>query len=131
MSDFVLLSADDVLAADDRRYDIVDVPEWGGKVRIRSLSAAEALEWADKNEKAPNTAGVRMVLISACDGDGKLIFTDRHIEALKGRSNKAMKRLVQRALDLNGFSDDEKAKMAAEQAKNDSGETADAVSPTA
>jgi hypothetical protein len=129
MSDVKLLSADDVLSADDRRYEIVDVPEWGGSLRLRSMSAKEALDWAEKNDgPAKSTAGIRIAVISACDADGALIFADKDIEALKGRSNKALKRVVTKALALNGFSDDEQVAAAA---KNDSGETLAGASPTA
>ena len=30
-----LLTAEQILEASDRRYEVVDCPEWGGEVRVR------------------------------------------------------------------------------------------------
>ena len=40
MTALKVLTRDDILEADDRLTEWVDVPEWGGRVRIRALTAA-------------------------------------------------------------------------------------------
>lgn len=37
----LMLSIEDILAVDDRPTEVVDIPEWGGAVRIRGLSMEE------------------------------------------------------------------------------------------
>lgn len=48
MSDETFLTADEILAADDIPEDTVEVPEWGGKVRVRGLTLKQLSAIAQK-----------------------------------------------------------------------------------
>lgn len=54
MSEIKILSAAELLAADDRPEKVVDVPEWGGAVKLRALSAGQ---WRDVREAAKRPDG--------------------------------------------------------------------------
>src|SRR4029078_219786 len=70
-----LLSADEILAVDDTRYERVPVPEWKGTVRIRSLSAEEVQEYVESIDgPAKRNAMVMMMMRSAVDKDGRQLF---------------------------------------------------------
>lgn len=47
MTDNQYLSQEEILAADDVVYDDVQVPEWGGVVRVRSLTVGESVSITD------------------------------------------------------------------------------------
>jgi hypothetical protein len=122
-----LLSFSEILDADDIQYEVVDVPEWGGKIRIGSLSAGEVLEFIELNDgPAKNTAGIRLLNRSLVDKAGKRIGEDKSLGELKKKDHRVVNRIIGQILKLNGMD-----KKAAEEAKNDSSEAALAASPTA
>lgn len=103
------LDADHILKADDRRYEDVDVPEWGGTVRVRSLGAKErdAFEVSILTGKGKNrdvnlkNLRAKLVILSACDESGKPIFTVDQLEALGEKSAAAMERVFSTAQRLS------------------------------
>lgn len=107
-----ILSAAEILAASDITPIEVEVPEWGGTVRLRPLSAAEALAFTNSMTKTTNDS-VRLLALSAVDEAGKTIFTDKDIERLSQKALKPIMRLQDAALELNGLK-----KEAQTQAKN-------------
>src|SRR4051794_1110367 len=113
-----LLSADEILNAQDTRYDTVKVPEWGGSVRIRTMAGDESLNFTESNTgPARKTAGIRLVALCAVDAEGNRLFTEKQLEALKRKSSVALSRVADAALRLN-----EMVPAAMAAAKNDSGE---------
>lgn len=112
-----LLTAEDILGMVDEEFRVVEVPEWGGrKIRLRTLTAGESAEFtalaADKTRQGE--APVHLLMLSACDESGKRLFKRNDMEVLKRRSLKAVMRLQDIAMDLNGLT--EKAKEAAKNA---------------
>ncbi|NLF83065.1 MAG: hypothetical protein GX568_03660, partial [Candidatus Gastranaerophilales bacterium] len=81
------LTAEQILTADDFRYAEVDVPEWGGTVRIKSMNAnqRDILSRAIK-DKGESDASELMLIMCVVDEDGKRIFERNHLEALKKKS---------------------------------------------
>src|SRR5688572_21354021 len=118
-----LLSALDILDANDVKTEDVDVPEWGGVVRLRSLSADEMSEFIDKYGKDKNKgeAVVKALQLSAIGEDGQNLFpinddveTRKIISRLRRKSLRAFMRVQSAVLKLNGLSVEEEA-----TAKND------------
>jgi|SRR6185312_79210 len=116
------LSKEDILKAEDRGTEEVDVPEWGGTVLVRGLSGRERDEFevsmAERQgtEFVPNFANTRAKLIARCvvDDDGKRVFdiyTD--VEALGEKSGAAIDRVYSVAARLSGLSADAAEKGAA------------------
>lgn len=109
-----LLSKDAILGANDRRTVDVEVPEWGGTVRVRALSGAErdAYEVAlagvrPDGSRRINLVNVRARLVAmACiDDAGERLFTDADAAALGDKSGTAMQRVFDAAQRLSGLSD--------------------------
>lgn len=109
-----LLSKDAIFAADDRRYEVVDVPEWGGSVRLRSLTAKErdnfeaGLQERRGGKVKDNVANFRARLVALCavDEDNKLLFTNRQeVELLGNKSVAALQRLFDMCNEMNGISE--------------------------
>lgn len=114
------LSRDAILGAVDTEYQTVDVPEWGGQVRVRSISAAERerlmkLSVVTEGRGAKQTQRfdmptfrVKLAALSMVDDDGRRLFTDDDMAALGRKSARALERVSDVALDLAGVQDDTK-----------------------
>lgn len=126
-----VLSAEDILKAEDRRLESVDVPEWGGRVFVRTMDGVErdqfdaaSLGPDDKTELANYRA--RLVAATACDEAGELLFSAGQVAALGKKSSAALIRVFVKAQDLNLMGGE-----AAKELKKNSAATASADSPTA
>jgi hypothetical protein len=98
------LSVEQILAAADNRVREVKVPEWGGSVFVRTISADERdrfeARFADRKDKG----GVRADLVgmALCDEQGKALKpTDAEIKALGQKSSGVMDRIFSAIMDLN------------------------------
>ena len=107
------LGKDDILAASDVTFEEIEVPEWGGWVRVKALSGAER-DWFEasvsgeerKGKKVRmNLRNVRARLVSMClvDERGKRLFTPNDIEALGHKSAAALDRVFDAAMRLAGM----------------------------
>lgn len=98
-----------ILGADDLVTELVEVPEWGGDVRVRTLTGAErdAFEMAvyTMRQKAGAAINIRALLVALCavDDDGKRLFSERDAVQLGAKSAKALDRIFSVAQRLNGL----------------------------
>lgn len=124
-----VLSAADILGAADRRVEPVEVPEWGGTVYVRTMDGLErdnfdaASLGADDRTNLANYRA-RLVAATACDADGKLLFTASQALELGRKSSPAIIRVFVAAQQINLM-----GPFAAEAKKNSAG-TDSAASPT-
>ncbi len=110
-----LLSRDAILAADDREYEVVPCPEWGGEVRLRSLTGAErdayeqSLVQTRGKSREMNLRNARAKLVALCavDENGNRLFTDADVNALGKKNAKPLDRLFDVARRLSGLSEDD------------------------
>jgi hypothetical protein len=110
-----LLSKDQILGADDRRFEIVPVPEWGGDVRLRSLTGAERDEFESATvqqvggQQRVNTRNLRARLVALCavDGDGLPLFDRSDVIKLGSKSAAALERVFEAASRLCGLTEDD------------------------
>lgn len=105
-----LLKKEQILAAKDSRYRDIEVPEWGGTVRIQSMSgfARDRFEASIiGNNGGTNTTNIRAKLAAATiiDENGELLFTEADIAKLGKKSCAALDRIFEAAQELNKFSD--------------------------
>lgn len=108
-----ILGREEILGARDLRTELVEVPEWGGAVRIRTLTAAERDSYEQalmrrrggRLEVEMRGARVRLVALCVVDEQGQRLFSDQDIEALEGRSAAAIDRIFTAALKLNGMAE--------------------------
>lgn len=106
-----LLNRDDILAQDNLNTEDVSVPEWGGEVRVREMTASDRdtfeARFANTEGKA-NMNNVRAELVSKCvvDEEGNRLFTKEDMKKLADKSASAMDRIFQKTLELSGMSQD-------------------------
>jgi hypothetical protein len=115
-----LLSKDAILAAQDVKTEIVEVPEWGGSVKVRGLTGSErdafegeVIQRNGKDVKT-NTRNIRarLVVLSVITEDGSRMFSFHDIETLGDKSAKALDRIFTVAMTLSGLRDEDVTEMA-------------------
>lgn len=107
----MLLTRDAILAATALPTEEVNVPEWGGTVRVRGLSALERDRFEQEtfamagNDKATWVgARARLVSRTVVGEDGRLLFTKQDVEALGRLSATGLSRVWDVAMRLSGMS---------------------------
>lgn len=113
------LGREAILGADDRRYDEVECPEWGGTVRLASISGAQRDSYeqglieqrgSDRKMNLRN-ARAKLIVLCAIDEDGRKLFTPEDLTAL-GRKNAApLDRLFDAAKVLIGMGEKDVEKL--------------------
>lgn len=112
-----MLSKDDILKAQDMKQEVVDVPEWGGKVIIQSMSSKARDEWEmtmiNQNEKN-KMDNIRATLVAAClvDEEGNNIFSSKDIAALGKKSAKVLDKLFAVAQKVSGIGENDVEELA-------------------
>jgi len=119
-----LLTRNAILSVVDQQTEDVEVPEWGGVVRLRTLTAAEAIKFSEGVKKGDDNAAIRILMMSAVNEDGTPMLLEEDIPELRKKSLKTIFRLQKAALRLNGLGKDEVS-----DAKSASSEATPAVSP--
>lgn len=115
-----LLSADEILNASDLEFEIVPVPEWKGKVRVKGLMGAErdafesSLMVGKGKQQRIDTQNIRAKLCARAivDKDGKRLFTDEQIDKLGQKSAAALDRVYEVAARLSKISEKDVEEMA-------------------
>lgn len=105
-----MLTREQILAADDLPSEIVEVPEWGGSVRVRTLTGRERDTMGAAlmgSSGKPNFAEFdrRLVAASMVDENGNPLFGQDEIEALGRKSSLALQRVAAVAQRLNGITE--------------------------
>lgn len=109
------LTREQILNSNDIQTEVVDVPEWGGKVLIRGLSGAErdsfeasVYDFKGRTPQAKfDNLRAKLVARSIVDEEGKLVFTPADIDALGGKSASALDRVFTAAQRLSRISSDD------------------------
>ena len=108
-----ILTKDQILNATDLNHVDVEVPEWGGTVRIKMMSGKERDEFETlcqghyKGTKF-DTHGLRATLLAftLVDDAGGKLFDAAGIDALQAKSGAVLDRLFEKARELNGIGKD-------------------------
>lgn len=106
-----------ILAAEDRPFEDLDVPEWGVKVRLRGMSGTDRDAWEAKavalkrggQDVELSLADWRSRLVTKCLFDPETderIFTDGEVSKLGAKAATVIERLFGLARRLSGLDDD-------------------------
>lgn len=113
MSEVKFLSRDDILQVKDIKTEVVQVPEWGGAVKVKGLNGTQRNEYEQslidmngKNVKMNmKNAVAKLVALTVVGEDGKRLFEQADVEALGQKSGAALNRIYEVAMRLSGLSD--------------------------
>jgi hypothetical protein len=102
-----ILTVEEILAVEDLREKVVEVPEWGGCVKVRGLSKAESQRI---NREAMDDQGNldmgKWEMLMAHAAIVEPTFESAQVEALKEKSAIAVNRVVAAALEVSGLGGD-------------------------
>ncbi len=109
-----VLSAIDILNAEDEQVELVEVPEWGGSVWVRGLTAAQwnALQQSSLQGRGDDrqfnldmfTAKLcARCMVAGPEKHAKRLFGPKDIEALGRKSSAALSRIYDAASRLSGI----------------------------
>lgn len=107
----MILTREQILAAQDIATETIDVPEWGGAVRVRGLTGAERDQYESTILKMRGTnaqlnlvnARAKLVALSVVDEEGARLFSDDDVVALSKKSAAALERVFDAAQRLSGL----------------------------
>ena len=98
------LNAESILAAEDFKYAEVECPEWGGTVRVRSLSGGQRAQITQRvNDKQLDELDELLAVMACVDEDGSRIFTNKDIASLKKKSAAVVTRIAKKVLEISGI----------------------------
>jgi hypothetical protein len=107
-----ILSVEDILTAPDIQEKTVEVPEWGGAVKIRSFTKQRQIQLRSQAvDSKGDVDSERMELLMFIEGVVEPKFSAQHIDLLKGKSATAMDRVLSAILDLGGLTPERQAEM--------------------
>lgn len=115
---------DRILSADDIESEIVDVPQWGVKIEVRSMdgrSRARMLSQASLDNGSVNLESVYpdMVILCSFDPDtGERIFEPGDADALMSKAAGPIEQVAMAAMRVSGMAAD-----SMDKAGNDSSST--------
>jgi hypothetical protein len=106
------LTREAILSVADLTTETLVVPEWGGAVRIRTMTGTERDQFeadilrseGDQDHRIRNLRA-RLCALTLCDETGAPLFTLADLEALGGKSASALNRVFEVASRLNALSD--------------------------
>lgn len=118
------LDKSQILEAKDREYDKVECPEWGGEVRIQSLSLQERDEFHEflmdfemdaqgqpvaKNIRQKDSNAI-LCTLGIVDVDGERMFSREEYKDLRERSAKVIDRIANRIREISDMMEEEQVK---------------------
>lgn len=119
-----VLGSAEILAAEDRKFRVVDVPEWGGEVIVRNLSGTErdsfeaSIVQLKGNQQVVSTLNIRaklaaLSIIDPTDPElRRRAFSDEQVNALGEKSADGLSRVYDVAAALSGISKEDTEELA-------------------
>lgn len=107
-----LLTKEQILKVKDIETRTVSVPEWGGDVLVRSLSATERDYFESKlvdqsgGKVRANLQNIkaRLASMAIVDEEGNRVFSEQEIAILGTKSAAALNRISEAITDMSGIS---------------------------
>lgn len=131
-----LLTKAQILKADDKKRQLVQCPEWGGDVYVRTISGTErdafeqAIVGGDGKTRNWQNVRARLAALTVTGDNGALLFTDADVTALGHKSAKALDRIFGVAMELNGLRAEDIEELAKNSASAPSGASTSGSQPS-
>lgn len=126
-----LLTREQILGVEDLGHEDVNVPEWGGVVRVGMLTGTErdafeqviVVRQGKKTHMNLDNIRARLVALCVVDGDGQRVFSETDVKALGRKSAVALNRVFEVAQRLNGLTDEDMEELAGNLETGQSGDS--------
>jgi len=109
------LTKDLIVAVNDAEYSVESVPEWGGEVRLRSLTGTERTEVRLKGEAAASWDAL-VCSFGIVDEKGVNLFSAAETVILAKKHPAVLERLAKKILDLSLMTTEARAEQEKKQA---------------
>lgn len=114
-----LLTRDQIVETDDTQYEDIEVPEWGGSVRVVGMSGSQRDAYEASiidqrgGERKVVLANARAKLVQRClvGEDMRPLFTPDDVRLLGKKSAIALERVFDKARALSGMSERDMEKL--------------------
>jgi len=115
MTTRTILTRDSIVKAKDYTIEEVEVPEWGGVVRLRSLTGKDRDEYESaivdsssspgKPDARVDIRGLKALLLSMAivDENDEKMFDKKEVDILNSKSAKVIEMLWNKAQEMNGI----------------------------
>jgi len=111
----MLLTKEQIFAAQDLQSIDIDIPEWGGSVKVRAMSAIDRINFEkEQKDLQPSEMVLKLVLLTCIDDAGDRLFENDDLEQLQLKSPNAILKIFNESIKLNVLND----KKIEEQAEN-------------
>jgi len=102
-----MLSKASILAVKDFTYKDIEIPEWGGSVRVRGLSAAERDKFEMEAGVNNDLVNMRARFITTCiiDENGESLFSQKEATKIGEKNASVVNRIFDVVRDLSGMGD--------------------------
>jgi|SRR3990172_6088778 len=101
-----ILSVSDILDAADLAEEVVELPEWGGAVRVRALSLEEQFEINTKAQRDGETDLLALGMLAVLHATIEPRFSEEHLVLLQKKGGAPMTRLMRVITRLSGMSEE-------------------------
>lgn len=103
----MLLSKEQIFSCQDLQTVIVSVPEWGGDVKVKGMSAIDRIKFEkEQKDLEPSELIIRLVLLACVDDNNDRLFSNDDLKQLEQKSPVALLRVFNEAVKLNILSDE-------------------------
>lgn len=101
-----MLKLDEIKTAKDFREEVVSVPEWGGEVRVRTLSMGARYEISTISEKAGGVDTLKFAASTMAHGVSDPVMTyDQALEVIKTRAPEPIQRIIDAVWAVSGIAE--------------------------
>lgn len=103
-----MLAKDQILSMDDFEYKTLEIEEWGGEIRLRSLSSADRDQFEAELSQTQDLTNLRARLVcrAIVDEEGSRMFTDQEAKALGAKNANVLSYIFEAVRVMNGMDDD-------------------------
>lgn len=98
------LTREQILAAQDLRREVVNVPEWGGSITVTELTEAEYEDFVASAD--PKTRNAAFVALCITNDAGERLLSKDDVEALRKKSPRVISRLRAACMRVNALDKD-------------------------
>lgn len=102
----------EILAKDDRQFEVVNVPEWGVDLRVYAMTTRDKTRIEKlfaSEDGVPDNVFAQIVQMCVCDESGVRVFTEKDVDLLQDKSSCAISRLYKAAMKLSRFNESDEA----------------------
>jgi hypothetical protein len=100
-----MLTIDEILASSDLMEEIIDCPEWGGQVKIRSFSKACQLDIRKAASVGGSLDNDKLEMLLLVQGMVEPQFAADQIPLLREKSAVVIDRILKRILEVAGMAE--------------------------